>query len=75
MITTKQQHKDCLEFDLRGTHGNAFYLLGLARQLGKQVGMTNEEISDLQKRMRSSDYDNLLKEFDSVFGDFVILYV
>jgi hypothetical protein len=58
-----------LVIDLTGPQGNAFYLLGTAKSLGKQLGWTKEDMDELDKRMTSSDYENLIKEFDNAFGD------
>jgi hypothetical protein len=60
-----------IEIDLTGPQGNAFYLLGTASNLAKQLGFDSKEI---QSEMMSGDYENLVKVFDSYFGSFVILY-
>lgn len=67
----KKQNKSVIEVDLTGPQGNAFYLLGLASQLSKQLGLDKDEI--LQE-MQTSNYENLVKVFDKHFGKFVILY-
>ena len=59
-----------IEIDLTGPQGNAFYLLGTASNLAKQLGFDSKEI---QSEMMSGDYENLVKVFDSYFGSFVIL--
>ena len=59
--------------DLAGPEGNAFALLGLAREYGKQLRFSPERIKQIQDDMRSSDYDNLIKIFDENFGEFVDL--
>ncbi len=60
-----------IEIDLNGPQGNAFFLLGTASNLGKQLGLDKAKI---QSEMMSGDYENLIKVFDKYFGDFVILY-
>jgi hypothetical protein len=60
-----------ITIDLTGPQGNAFYLLGTASNLAKQLGLNANEI---QSEMMSGDYENLIRVFDSYFGDFVILY-
>jgi hypothetical protein len=60
-----------ITIDLTGPQGNAFYLLGTASNLAKQLGMNSEEICS---EMRSGDYENLLQVFDSYFGSVVTLY-
>ena len=71
MILEKPQTPRMIEIDLTGPQGNAFFLLGTARNLAKQLGLNSSEILD---EMRSGDYENLLEVFDSYFGDFVTLY-
>jgi hypothetical protein len=56
--------------DLTGPQGNAYFLLGTAKQLAKQLGLDSGMI---QKEMMSGDYENLLEVFDSYFGSIVIL--
>lgn len=70
MITTKPSHSPII-IDLSGPNGNAFYLLGSAKNFAKQLGLDGEEIT---KQMMSGDYENLLEVFDSNFGSFVTLY-
>lgn len=57
-----------LVIDLTGPQGNAFYLLGTAKSLGKQLGWTKEDMDKLDQRMTSGDYENLIEEFDKAFG-------
>ena len=67
----KKQKKGVIEVDLTGPQGNAYYLLGFASQLSKQLGMDKDAVL---KEMQSSNYENLIKVFDKHFGSFVILY-
>ena len=67
----KKQNKGVIEIDLTGPQGNAFYLLGLASQLSKQLGLDKDEILE---EMQASNYENLIKVFDKHFGNIVILY-
>ena len=60
-----------IEIDLRGSKGNAFYLLGLARKLAKELNLDANKVTS---KMMSKDYDNLVLTFDKYFGDYVILY-
>ena len=59
--------------DLTGPDGNAFVLLGYAKNLAKQLNYSKKETEKLLSDMKSSDYENLLKVFDDNFGSFVIL--
>jgi len=67
----KKQKKSHMEIDLTGPQGNAFFLLGTAQRLGKQLGLDTDMILT---EMRASDYENLVNVFDQYFGDFVIMY-
>jgi hypothetical protein len=68
MIRAKQKSE--MVIDLTGPQGNAFFLLGTAQQLCRQLGLDGNSIID---EMKSGDYDNLIEVFDRNFGDFVIL--
>jgi hypothetical protein len=69
MIRAKQP-KNEIVIDLTGPDGNAFVLLGYARNYAKQLGLDADMICN---EMRESDYENLIAVFDKYFGDFVIL--
>ena len=73
MAIIKGTKKGRVEIDLRGPQGNAFYLLGTAKQYAKQLGYSEKLTSELINEMQSSDYDNLIEVFDRHFGDFVDL--
>jgi hypothetical protein len=60
-----------ITIDLTGPQGNAYYLLGTAGNLAKQLGLDSKVI---QAEMMSGDYENLLEVFDSYFGSIVTLY-
>lgn len=61
------------QIDLSGPGGNAFALLGTARSLGKQLGYTREELTELSEKMTAGDYENLIRVFDEHFGMIVDL--
>ena len=71
-ITEKKQGQ--IEIDLTGPDGNAFYLIGVARKLGSQIGMSPKEIGIMTTEMMSGDYENVITTFDEKFGDLVIMY-
>jgi hypothetical protein len=56
--------------DLTGPQGNAFYLLGTAKDLANQLDLDGEAIA---KEMIESDYEHLVATFDKHFGHFVTL--
>jgi hypothetical protein len=60
-----------IEIDLTGPNGNAFYLIGAANNLARQLGLDSKAI---QAEMMKGDYEHLVKVFDKHFGHFVTLY-
>ena len=56
--------------DLTGPDGNAFALLGFAKNFANQLKLDFSVIND---EMTSGDYENLIEVFDKYFGSFVIL--
>ena len=60
-----------IEIDLTGPQGNAFFLLGTAKNLASQLGLDGNQIME---EMKSGDYENLLQVFDKNFGSIVTLY-
>jgi len=73
MIRDKQPNRGPIVIDLTGPDGNAFVLLGLAQQLGKQLGLDPKRRGEINAEMMSGDYEKLLQVFDREFGAFVIL--
>ena len=70
MIRSKEQNRGPIVIDLTGPDGNAFVLLGKAKQLARQLGLDGNAITN---EMMSGDYENLIEVFDREFCDFVIL--
>ena len=58
------------EINLLGPDGNAYFLLGTADRLGKQLDL---DVDKIEEEMESSDYENLIKVFDKYFGNIVDL--
>ena len=71
ILPKKEKEDRLMEIDLTGPDGNAFVLMGIAKNLARQLGLDGDLIT---QEMRLGDYEDLLKTFDSYFGDFVILY-
>ena len=69
MIKIKKQTG--IEIDLTGPDGNAFFLLGTAGRLAKQLGLDSKNI---QAEMMAGNYEHLVNTFDNHFGEFVTLY-
>lgn len=70
-IKYKKMKTGPVEIDLTGPDGNAFVLLGYAKNLAKQLALDSKKI---QSEMMAGDYENLIKVFDKHFGEFVALY-
>ena len=70
MIKEKSTLKRGIEIDLTGSQGNAFYLLGTADNLAKQIGLDGKAIV---AEMMEGDYENLVAVFDKHFGSIVTL--
>ena len=60
-----------ITIDLTGPQGNAFYILGVAKSLCKQLDF-NE--SFVLNEMKSGDYDNLIEVFDKYLVSVVTMY-
>ena len=69
MIKSKKQTG--IEIDLTGPDGNAFFLLGTAGRIAKQLGLDGKAI---RTEMMAGNYENLINVFDKHFGNFVTLY-
>ena len=54
-----------MEIDLNGTQGNAYFLMGTAQRLGKQLDL---DVDSIIEDMKSSDYEHLIKVFYKHFG-------
>ena len=60
-----------LEIDLTGPQGNAYCLIGITKDLAKQLG---KESTPIIEEMIKGDYEDLLKVFEREFGQYVDLY-
>lgn len=58
---------------LAGPQGNAWYFIGLASKLGKQLGESEDEIKAFRDKMMSGDYFQLLETFLEKYGHMVEL--
>jgi len=75
IITRSPNAKNTI--DLRGEGGNAFAIMGSARDLSRQLNRAaGEQVKDptaIIDEMMSGDYENLIAVFDREFGDYVDL--
>jgi len=63
-----------IEIDITGPQGNAFYLLGVAQNLCKQLGYDELKTEKVLREMRLTDYEGLLYTFNREFGSLVTLW-
>tara|TARA_R100001163_G_C4904638_1_gene91699 strand:+ start:336 stop:530 length:195 start_codon:yes stop_codon:yes gene_type:complete len=56
------------QIDIAGPDGNAFSLIGCAKNFAKQLDMDGNAIT---KEMMAGDYDHLLDTFEKHFGSIV----
>lgn len=66
----RQKQTGPIVIDLIGPEGNAFFLLGQASKLARQLGLN---VAEIINEMWASDYENLLQVFDKYFDEYVIL--
>ena len=59
--------------DLTGPDGNAYFLLGTAMNLCKQIGISSVRTEEILDELKSSDYEHLITTFDKYFGKLVDL--
>jgi hypothetical protein len=70
-IKSKSEMPSEITIDLTGPDGNAFALMGYAKNFSRQLGIDSTPII---KDMMSGDYEHLLEVFEDNFGSFVTLY-
>jgi hypothetical protein len=70
-IKSKSEMSGTHEIDLTGPDGNAFVLMGYAKNYAKQLGLDGTAIVS---EMMSGDYEDLVNVFEREFGSFVTLY-
>lgn len=56
--------------DLSSEQGNAYYILGVAKEICEEQRM---EFGLIQYEMKSGNYKNLIDTFRLIFGDYVEL--
>lgn len=69
-IIKKELRNERRIIDLTGPDGNAFALMGIARNWWKQMGYESETIELMLAEMMQSDYEQLIETFDKHFGSF-----
>ena len=59
--------------DISGWQGNAFSLMGYAKDFGRQLDFSDAKIEQIVTDMQSDDYENLLNVFNEHYGKVVEL--
>jgi hypothetical protein len=70
MIIKKSNKNSEIRIDLTGPDGNAFVLLGIAKQLCKKTGA---DWKTVQSEMTNGDYENLVQTLEKYFGSIIIM--
>lgn len=72
MIITRSELKptDKTVIYLSSSQGNAFFLIGMAKQYSKDKNLDYEKVHE---ELTQSDYEHLLQVFDNYFGDIVTM--
>ena len=84
ILNKEDQRSSQTIIDLTGPDGNAFTLIGLAKQYARNIWMTvyRDEfgeahilptVNEITEEMMQGDYDNLVEVFDKYFGEYVVL--
>ena len=62
-----------MTIDLSGPQGNAYFLLGVAKQLMIRNNFLPAQVENVLDEMKSGDYNNLCNVFEKNFSDYVEL--
>jgi len=71
ILPKSQKEESRIEIDLTGPDGNAFVLMGIAKNLAKQLKLDGEMIT---REMMLGDYEDLLNTMERYFGEHIIMY-
>lgn len=78
MIKSIDEKKGPIEIDLTGPDGNAFALMGIAKQptklLNERRGAEYLNYKEIQADMMSGDYEHLLGVMEKHFGSIIVMY-
>ncbi len=73
-IRSRSEMAKKVQIDLRGQEGNAFALMAIAENIGKQLQVPREEREAITKEMMSSDYEHLVAILEKNYGDYIDIY-
>lgn len=71
IISKSEKKIKQLEIDLTGPEGNAFALIGIAKNLSRQLDI---DPGMVQSEMMLGNYEDLLATMEHYFGDYIIMY-
>jgi len=71
-MIVKKKKLNKIRIDLSGPDGNAFVLLGIAKNICQKNNIMGEW-PRIQKEMTSGNYENLVQTLDKYFGSILIL--
>lgn len=60
-----------ITIDLSGPQGNAFFLIGLGKKIGRHLELPWEQVNNTVNEMMAGDYQNLLDVFVREYGQHV----
>lgn len=63
-----------IDIDLTGPDGNAFFLMGIASRINRDLDLGYDMENVIIPEMISGDYENLLSVMEKYFGDYIIMY-
>ena len=72
-MSNEMMEKKSITVDCTGPDGNAFGLLALAENLGRQMEWSDKQIMTCLNEMKSADYEHLVHTFERAFGFYVTL--
>lgn len=73
-IRSRSEMARKIQIDLQGPKGNAFDLMAIAENIGRQLKVPKEKRDAIQKDMMSSDYDHLVATLEKHYGDYIDIY-
>lgn len=74
MIKSLSEKEPRIELNLLSSEGNAFFLLGTARNIARKLGWSTNRTQTIIAEMTSGDYENLVEVMEREFGQYVTMY-
>lgn len=71
ILPKESRQEKRIEIDLTGPDGNAFVLMGIAKNLARQLKLDGEMIT---QEMMLGDYEDMLQTMENYFGELIIMY-